>query len=351
MKKTLYSISLLGALFTIACTKADDSKTATNAVSKPASAPAAEEKTTTKLVVYSGRSEGLVGSVLGDFDAAHADIELDVRYNKTPALANQVLAEGDQSPADVLWFQDSGYLSSMGDKLMVLPKTLTSTVDQRFSAPDGRWLGVTGRLRVLVYNTDKVKPNDLPKSLADLTDAKWKGKMGWAPGNASLHAHVSALRHLWGEDKTKAWLQGIKANEPLRFPKNSPQVKAAHSGEILVGWVNHYYLHKLKQDGYKAANYSFVTEGDAGNLLMLSGAAIRAASKKQAAALKLLEYLVSDSVQAYFAQKRFEYPTKPGIKTHPDVTPIKDLKLANIDQKPLADVQKSIALINELGIE
>ena len=206
-------------------------------------------------------------------------------------------------------------------------------------------------MAVLVYNTDKVKSEDLPKSLADLADPKWKGQLGRAPGNASLHAHVSALRHLWGEEKTKSWLQGIKANEPLRFPKNSPQVKAAHSGEISIGWVNHYYLHKLKQEGYKAANYSFANEADAGNLLMLSGAAVRAGSKNPAGALKLLNYLVSDKVQAYFAQKRYEYPTKPGIKTHPDVTPLKDLKLANIDQKPLADVKKSIELINQLGIE
>jgi iron(III) transport system substrate-binding protein len=349
MKKHSLSLIAMSGALAIACTENISRPTVVSSPS--AGTTEAPVPTITKLVVYSGRGEGLVGSVLQDFDKANSDIELDVRYNKTPALANQVIAEGKQCPADVLWFQDSGYLSALGDRLLPLPPALTSTIDQRFLAGDKRWLGITGRLRVLVYNTDLVKADELPKSLAELAESKWKGKLGWAPGNASLHAHVSALRHLWGEDKTEEWLKGVKANEPLRFPKNSPQVKAAHAGEISIGWVNHYYLHKLKTDGFKAANYSFPSENDAGNLLMLSGAAIRSNSKNVAAATRLLEYLVSKKVQTYFSQKRFEYPTKPNIATHPDVTPLDQLKLAKINQKQLSDVSKSIALINKLGIE
>lgn len=344
------AMSSLVAITLFACKDTSNDKAVTN---KPASKPAeaAAKKDVTKLVIYSGRSEGLVGSILKKFDNAHPEIELDVRYNKTPALANQVKAEGAQCPADVLWFQDSGYLSSLKDQLAVLPETITSTIDQRFLPTDKRWLGVTGRLRVLVYNTNELKPEQLPQSLKELSAPKWKGKIGWAPGNASLHAHVSALRHTWGEEETEKWLTAMKANEPMRFPKNSPQVKAANAGEISIGWVNHYYLHKLKTDDYKAANFSFPTENDPGNVLMLSGAAIRSGSKNQEAAQKLLKYLVSKDVQTYFAKDRFEYPTKPGIPTHPDVAPLNSLKLSNVDQSVLADVEKSVQLLNKLGIE
>ena len=334
----------------IACKDAPKSESVPKeAASKPTTAtPKAKPS---KLVIYSGRSEGLVGSVLKKFDEAHPEIELDVRYNKTPALANQVKAEADQCPADVLWFQDSGYLSSLKDQLAVLPETITATIDQRFLPTDKRWLGITGRLRVLVYNTNALKPEELPRSLKSLSNPKWKGKIGWAPGNASLHAHVSALRHTWGEEETEKWLLAMKANEPMRFPKNSPQVKAAHAGEISIGWVNHYYLHKLKTADYKAANFSFPEENDPGNVLMLSGAAIRSGTKNREAAEKLLAYLVSQDVQKYFSQDRFEYPTKPGIATHPDVTPLSELKLSKIDQSVLADVEKSVQLLNKLGIE
>ena len=343
-------MSSLIATTLVACKEASKDIASTDT---PASktAAATPDKEATKLVIYSGRSEGLVGSVLKKFDEAHPEIEIDVRYNKTPALANQVKAEGEQCPADVLWFQDSGYLSSLKDQLAPLPEAITSTIDQRFLPSDKRWLGITGRLRVLVYNTAELKPEQLPRTLKALSDKKWKGKLGWAPGNASLHAHVSALRHTWGEEETEKWLNAMKANKPMRFPKNSPQVKAAHAGEISIGWVNHYYLHKLKTTDYKAANFSFPEENDPGNVLMLSGAAIRSGSKNKDAAEKLLKYLVSKDVQTYFAKDRFEYPTKPGIATHPDVEPLTSLKLNNIDQSVLADVEKSVQLLNKLGIE
>jgi iron(III) transport system substrate-binding protein len=342
----IVALSLCSAL---ACTQSSPERSP-----KSTSQPGADTKDAfkvTRLVVYSGRSEGLVGSILQDFDEANPNIKLDVRYNSTPTLANQVIAESEQCPADVLWFQDSGYLSALGDRLLPLPTSITATIPARFQATDKRWIGITGRLRVLVYNAQKLKAEDLPQSLFDLSDSKWKGRLGWAPGNASMHAHVSALRQLWGEEKTRDWLKAMKANAPIRFPKNSPQVKAAHSGEIDLGWVNHYYLHKLKQDGYQAKNYSFPNAEDAGNLLMLSGVGIRAGTKNENAAVRLLHYLLTDKVQNYFAKQRFEYPVREGVQTHPDVTPLQDLKLAKVDQGHLAEVKASIALLNELGIE
>lgn len=304
-----------------------------------------------RLVVYSGRSEALVGPVFERFKKANPEVELDVRYNKTPALASQLLAEGEQSPADVIWFQDVGYLGALGGTLKPLPESLIKKVDPRFIAKNRRWVGITGRLRVLVYSTKTVEQDNLPKSLEELADPKWKGKLGWAPGNASFQAHVSALRHLWGEDKTKAWLTGMKANEPARYPKNSPQVQAAASGEISIGWVNHYYLHKLKTGDFAAANYSFPNDADAGNLLMLAGAAIRSGTKKAALSERLLAFLLTDETQSYFAQTAYEYPTVPDVATHADVTPMSQLKLTSIEAQHLADVEPTLAMLSELGIE
>ena len=335
-----------GLLMAAACSEPKPSPPAKakSKAAKPAATPA-------PLVVYSGRSEALVGPVLKRFDEANPDLTLDVRYNKTPALAAQILAEAEACPADLIWFQDSGYLSSFDAQLAALPAEITGRVDPRFRAVDGKWVGVTGRLRVLVYNTEALKPAAMPASLKALAEPKWKGKLGWAPGNASFQAHISALRVLWGEDSTRDWLKAVKANAPANYPKNSPQVLAASTGEIQVGWVNHYYLHKLGDKAPKAANWSFPADADAGNLLMLAGLGIRAKAKNEAGATRLAKFLLSDETQSYFAKEAFEYPTVPDIATHPDVTPMEQLKLVHVEQKHLADVEGTLALLKDVGLD
>ena len=165
-------------------------------------------------------------------------------------------------------------------------------------------LVTSGRARVLVYDPSTVKPEALPKSLKDLANPKWKNQLDKI-GNASFQAHISALRHLWGEAETAQWLKDMIALEPKTYPKNSPQVKGVSNGEIQIGWVNHYYLHKLKAANpeLKAANYSFTEAGDAGNLMMLSGIAITTHSKKKAAAQKLINFSSSENSQTHFTTK------------------------------------------------
>lgn len=306
------------------------------------------------LVVYSGRGESLVGPIFQAF-TAESGIEVDVRYNKTPALATQVLAEGADSAADVILLQESGYLGALAanDLLAELPRSVLGQVDGRFRDPAGRWIGTSGRARVLVYNTTKLQPGDLPRSLDQLRDPKWKGKLGWAPGNASFQSHVSALRHLWGLDRTREWLEAVGRNEPTVYPKNSPQVRAASTGEIQIGWVNHYYLLRAKKANPKlpAANYNFPAVSDAGNILMLAGVAVRQGTPSSEAALELVSFLTGPTAQQMFAQNGFEYPTRIGVATHADVPPLEMLELANVDQAALTDVAPTLKLLRELGLQ
>jgi iron(III) transport system substrate-binding protein len=203
---------------------------------------------------------------------------------------------------------------------------------------------------VLVYSPERVPADTLPTSLADLADPKWKGKLGWAPTNGSFQAHVSALRHAWGEDETRAWLEGVVANAPARYPKNSPQVEAAANGEIALGWVNHYYLHRFERDGFGAANYSFTTPGDMGNVLMVAGAGVRKGTPHEATAQRVVAWLASEEAQAYFASEVFEYPTRPGVPTHASVPPLDEVGLATVEQPWLADLGPTRELLRELGL-
>ena len=304
-----------------------------------------------KLTIYSGRGESLVGKL---FEQLPNDVpfELEVQYGNTAEMVTRLMTEGEQSPADVIFAQDSGHLGVLSKRglLAELSETTLAQVDPQFRDGQGKWVGTSGRLRVLVYNQDKLPEDRLPRSLKDLADPKWKGKLGWAPTNGSFHAHVSALRHGWGDDETRDWLTAVQANLPTAYSKNAPQVVAAQDGAIELGWVNHYYLHRLNKDGRKAQNWSFPESQDLGNILMVSGVGVRAGSPNKEAAEAFVMWLLSPSVQNYFAQEGFEYPTRPGISTHPDVPPLKPDQLAQVKQDHLADLASTREMLSQLGL-
>ena len=185
-----------------------------------------------------------------------------------------------------------------------------------------------------------------------MVEFRWTGRLGWAPGNGSYQAHVSALRDIWGEEKTRTWLAGIQSIEPKVYDKNSPQVKAVANGEIDIGWVNHYYLHRLQETepDLQAANYHFPTAGDAGNLMMLSGVAMVQHADNAAAAETFIRFLLSDQAQTWFTQKGFEYPTVEGVELHPDLPPALEGML-EVDQEALADVMGTRQVLDELQIQ
>ena len=302
------------------------------------------------LVIYSGRGEAMVGGLLKQAEAK-LGFELEVQYGSTPEVVTRLLAEGEQSPADVVFAQDAGHLGVLSERglLQKLDEELLSAAGEAFQDSGGRWVGVSGRLRVMVYNPGAVGEEELPRSLSELSDPKWSGRLGWAPSNGSLLSHLSALRHIWGEEETRAWVQGVSANAKT-FPKNSPQVKAADEGILDIGWVNHYYLHRLDAGSRKARNHSF-EPGDAGNLMMVSGAGIRTGSERGEQGEKLIAWLLSDEAQTYFSQTNFEYPAVQTVPVHPEVRPLVPGLLAEVDQSALSDLGGTRQMMQSLGLQ
>ena len=183
-----------------------------------------QKKNTSSITLYSGRSQVLIEPLLTEF-TKRTGIQVEVRYDKsTQNLATRLLSEGAQSKADVFFAQDSGYLGALAKQnvLVQLPEALLALVPATHRDAQGKWIATSGRARVLVYDPSAVKPDDLPKTLSELTDSKWKDKLGWAPGNASFQAHVSALRHLWGEEKTAEWLSKNQGFESKNLPQKIP---------------------------------------------------------------------------------------------------------------------------------
>lgn len=305
------------------------------------------------VVVYSGRSEDLVAPVLELFTAA-TGIEVEARYGNTAEMAAALLEEGENSPADIFYAQDAGALGAIESAglFIALPAETLDLVDERFRSVNDNWVGVTGRARVLAYNTDVLSADDLPATIQELTGPDWAGKVGWAPANGSFQAFVTALRVTEGEDAARAWLQGMIDNGAVVFEGNGDIVRAIAAGEIETGLVNNYYIYEISaEEGEQiaVANH-FFEGGNIGSLVNVSGLGILNTASNPDAALALANYLLSAEAQTYFAENTFEYPLVEGVPTVEGLPPLAELDSPEIDLSNLADLEGTLALLAEVGL-
>ncbi len=304
------------------------------------------------LTVYSGRNEEFVESVVEDF-TTETSIEVEVRYGDTAELAATILEEGQNSPADVFLAQDAGALGALAQVGLFteLPDATLEKVDPRFRSADGLWVGVTGRARVLAYNTDAYTPEALPESIFDLTDDAYRGRVGWAPSNGSFQAFVTAMRVLEGEERTRAWLEGMIANDVQVYSDNSSQIEALERGEIDLGLVNHYYLYRyLAEQGeeFPVRNHYF-SDADLGSLINVAGAGILSTTDQPDEAQRFVDYLLSKGAQQHFTDAVFEYPLVSGIKTNEMLVPLSEIETPELDLSNLDDLEGTLELLSEVG--
>ena len=304
-----------------------------------------------KLTIYSAREEGLVGPIIQQFEDA-TGVDVRVKYGSNAGLAATIQEEGSKSPADIYFATDPGLLGAMSELFIRLPDAILDRVDAKVRSREGKWVGISGRARVIVYNTKALTSADLPDSILDFTDPKWKGRIGWPPTNGSFQAFVTAMRVTLGEEATRRWLEGIQANDPKQYPKNTPIVKAAAQGEIDVGFVNHYYLFRfLEEEGESFSARNFHPRGqDLGATMLVNGAGILATSKEQDNAQRFLNFMLSQVGQQYFASRTFEYPLVQGVKTNRLLVPLEELELPDVDLSRLSDIQGTQKLLRGVGI-
>ena len=304
------------------------------------------------LVVYCGRGEELIRPLFEQFQQ-QSGMAVEVRYGGTAELAATILEEGDRSPADVFFAQDAGALGALkkAGRLATLDESLLERVPATYRSPEGSWVGISGRARVVVYNTDRLKEADLPDDMDGFTDPAWKGRIGWAPENGSFQAFVTALRVREGDEKALAWLKGIQANEPRVFAKNSAIVAAVAAGEIDAGFVNHYYLFGARKTNpdIAAENYYFPRQ-HAGTLVNVAGAGVLASSDNQEAARSLVAFLLSPDAQAYFARETSEYPLVEDVPLREDIPALNAVPVLEIDLNLLDDLPGTLELIHAAGV-
>ncbi len=279
------------------------------------------------LTIYSGRSKSLVEPIIKQFEEK-TGIQVNVNFGGTTQLAAALLTEGDKSPAALFWAQDAGALGAVSKKGLFekLPESILTKVSSGFRDAEGLWIATSGRARVLAYSPDRVKMEELPQSIFDLTQPQWKGRVGWAPTNGSFQAFVTAMRVQVGEEQTAEWLRGMKANGAKKYAKNTPIIEALAAGEIDVGLPNHYYLLRFKKaDANYPVAQTFFKASDPGNLVNIAGVGLLKSSENKETALKFVEFLLSAKAQQYFTSDVFEYPVIEGVTQNPNLIPLSEL--------------------------
>jgi len=309
---------------------------------------------TTSLTIYSGRDAALVKPIMDRF-TRETGIALDIRYASSTALATALVEEARNSPADVYWSQEPGTLGLVAARglLARLPQKTVGRVPSRFTTRSRRWVGTSARSRVLVYNTQAVPRQQLPASVWGLTNARWKGKIGVAPTNASFQAFLGATINLFGENRVREWLRGLQANDVRFYANNTSVVQAVGRGDIEAGLVNHYYLYNVLADtpDLPIANHWF-RAGDPGNLVLAAGVGIVASSTKNATAQRFVDFLHSRWAQRFIARGpgAAEYPVIKGVARRPGLPALTKIKGPQYNLGRLStDLAPAVRLLLELG--
>lgn len=304
--------------------------------------------------LYSGRDEELVQPLIDQF-TQETGIDVEVRYGNTAELGALLLEEGDASPADVFLSQDAGALGalSQADLFSTLPTDITDAIPAGFTSTDGTWVGVTGRARVVVYDGERYSADELPDTVDEYVTEEWAGRLGVAPTNASFQSFVTALRVLEGEDAAATWVESLAGNSPQIFEGNSAILTAVDQGVLDAGLINHYYWFGAAAEAgaeNMRAQITFLTAGDAGSIVNVSGAGILNGAETDADALEFVRFLVSEAAQTYFVEQTFEYPLLPGIDAPEGLPSLESLINPELDLSDLDDLATTQQLLADAGL-
>lgn len=304
------------------------------------------------LTVYS-RDREIAEPLLEQFEQ-ETGVTVRARYGDPTDLADQIIADGTDSPADVYYgpLSDAlGALSAAG-RLATLSDQQLSRVPEAYRSPEGTWIGTGGRAHVVFYNTDKLSEADLPDSILGFADPAWRGRIGWDPTSRSLQDVVTALRQLEGEDAARAWLEGVQANSPAAFQGAPPIIDAVAAGEIIdVGFGSHSYLYTMQADGDAENVAAKFYPGDPGGPLNLGGVGIIKGTDNAAAAGAFVDFWLSPAAQQnYVTDDAFEIPVVNGVQPPEGIPTAKELTVPGLDWRQLEELPDARQLLTEVGI-
>ena len=307
------------------------------------------------ITLYSAQHQQMVDEVTQMF-TRETGITVRVRSGEAPEIANEISEEGARSPADVYFTENSPELILLDEKGLLAPvdPSTLAAVPAKYNAADGHWVGVFARVSVLAYNPGLINEDQLPRSLMDLAQPQWRGKVAIAPSDADFLPLVGAVAALHGKATALEWLKGLRRNAQI-FDDDEGVVAAVDRGGVATGVINSYYWARLRTEQGAARTKSriyYFPQADVGGLINVSGAAILTSSRHQAAAQRFVAFLVSRKVQATIAEGNvdFEYPLVPGVTANPLLKPFNELQSPPISISRLGDDQLAAQLLRQAGL-
>jgi len=305
------------------------------------------------ITVYNAQHEELLVEMAPIFEK-QTGIKVRLRNGKDFELGNQLVAEGAKTPADVFLTENSPAMSLVESEGLFAPlpaKTLNK-IPAQYRPKSGAWTGWAGRATVLVYNAQDVSQADLPASIMDLADPAWKGRTSFSPSGADFQAIVSAVLQLEGEDATREWLEGLKANGTV-YQGNNVVMNSVNDAQVDTGIIYHYYWYRDQAEAgqnSKNAKLHYFGKKDPGAFLSISGAGILKASENKADAQRFVDFLVDESGQKALANSyALEYPLNPAVSLEPPVPPLSKIDPPEVDVTKL-NGPKVIELMREAGL-
>lgn len=308
------------------------------------------------ITLYNAQHEQTTNALIAAF-TKQTGINVRVDNDDEDVLTAKVEQEGSRSPADVIYTENSNWLQQLDDRglLAKVDPTTLANVPQTDSASNGDWVGVSARMSVMVYNTSKLTPAQLPKSVLDLADPQWKGKTEISPSETDFWPIVSSVARAKGNAATLAWLEALKANASAsNIPDSETLTSDVSQGTTDLALINHYYFYRLQAEvgkGSVNANIGYFTPHDPGYVEDISGAAVLKSSTHQAAAQRFLAFITGQAGQNVLAQSEsFEYPLHPGVAANSELTPLTQLQPAGFTPAELGTAADAKTLLQQAGL-
>ncbi len=316
---------------------------------RPAGAVSAEQLPALAgaLTLYLGRGEGgLYEAVVAAIRERNPALDLSIRRGPSAALANTLVAEAGAGVrrADLFWAIDAGSLGlvAAGEAARAVPLDITDRLRPEFRFPN--WTAISGRIRTVAYNPERVDPEALPTDIMAFADSDYR--IGWAPAYGACQSFLTAMRLLKGDAATREWLEGIKPRAS-EYAGELGAVMAVARGEVDLAFANHYYTLRLKQGMPDAPVALHFTKDDAGCLVNASGVVVLGPGDTP---VDFVRYLLSREVQSYLAREAFELPLVPGVPGPPGLPPMAEIDPPKLNLTRLADLRPTLAVMRDAGV-
>ncbi|MDY1017492.1 extracellular solute-binding protein [Pseudomonas coleopterorum] len=314
-------------------------------------APLAQAADKVELTLYNGQHKE-IGEAIAKAYEAKTGIHVNVRKGSSNQLASQVMEEGERSPADLIYTEESPPLNNLGEKGF-LAKTDDSTLNMlppEYVAKDGSWIGVTARVRVVAYNPKLIDEKDLPETVLEFAEPQWQGKVGFVPTSGAFQEQAVAIIKLHGREAAEEWLTGLRAFGKT-YTNNMVALKAVENGEIATVLVNNYYWFALQREkGQLDSKLHYFSKGDAGGLITISSAAVLKSSKHPREAQALLAYMASEEGQRVITQTTAEYPLHKGMVSDRGLKPFDELQAPAITPADIGNAEDALDMERDVGL-